>query len=247
MIEYDTDGLPILASEPEVEPEVPTLLAFQPRLYRALVELADIVAEVGYFTQIQLVRVINKWSIDPPLPEGNNENVSEIEVGLDQLKLFHGIQNQDSGEAEIEAYVLAAIKALDKQPDFEAMDQIDLFIYEQELELDKNSQGVAYLTAFLNQDVKSSHDIIDEMDCSLTHLLTQWFVTYMLSKEKPEDNETPLDAVRRRVTTMGMTNAKASAFTRAQRREQLEEQVERFRARTDYYDQDEDGDGNAPF
>ena len=74
------------------------------------------------------------------------------------------------------------------------MDQIDIIIMEQERELTKNSQGVAYLTACLNQDPQSAHEIIDEMGCKLTHLLTQWFVLYMMSKEETEGDETSLQA-----------------------------------------------------
>jgi|SRR5665213_572222 len=248
MIEFGEDGLPILTGQPEVKPEVkPEVqapLAFQPRLYRALVELADLVAENGAFTQEELVKIINRWSTDPPLQEHIDEDISEIEVGLDQLKLFHAIEEQSSGEAEIEEQVLGAIKAYEDQPDFENMDQIDYIIYEQEKELEKNGQGVAYLTACLNQDPGSAHEIIDEMGCSLTHLLTQWFVMYMISKEEPEAGETAVAAIRRRVGLMGMENAKAAAMTPSQRREKLEEQVERWRHMTGYYDQ-EDGEGDA--
>ena len=102
---------------------------------------------------------------------------------------------------------------------------------------------MAYLTAAINQDPHSAHDIIDEMGCTLTHLITRWFVLYMLSHETPEDGDTPIESVRKRVSLMGMENAKATAIPHDQRRAKLEEQIERFKHMTGHY---EDGDEDAP-
>jgi hypothetical protein len=247
MIEFDEAGLPVVSADPAPVPEAAPRVegTFQQRLYRALVDLADIVSVEGFFVQDQLVEVINRWSTDEPIPADADENPEGVVVGLDQMKLFHAIGHQDSNEETIEEHVLTAIKAAEDQPDWDNMDQIDIIIMEQERELTKNSQGVAYLTACLNQDPQSAHEIIDEMGCKLTHLLTQWFVLYMMSKEETEGDETSLQAVRRRVGLMGMENAKASALSPAQRREKLEEQVENFKRMTGFYDQ-EDGEGDAP-
>jgi hypothetical protein len=238
MIEFDEEGLP-------VSEEDGVVLTFQQRLYRALTGLADIVAENGFFTQPELVHIINTWSIDPPLPESTEDlDANEILVGMDQLKLFHAIEMQETAEELVEEHVTHAIKAFEEQPDFESMDQIDRIIYDQEQELEENAQGVAYLTAAINQDPNTAHDIIDEMGCTLTHLITRWFVLYMVSHETPEGDDTPVEAMRKRVTLMGMENAKATAIPHEQRREKLAEQIERFKQMTGYYD--EDGDEDAP-
>jgi len=238
MIEFDEEGMPVVSADPVPVPE--KALTFQQRLYGALGDLADIIAEKGFFVQSELVATISKWSTDPPIPEDAEENPDGVVVGLDQMKLFHAIGHQDVSEEEIEEKVLKAMKAADEAPDFENMDQVDFIIMEQEREMQKNGEGVAYLTACLNGDPKTAHDIIDEQGCTLTHLLTQWFVLYMLSHEEPETDESPLEAVRRRVGAMGMENAKALSVSPAQRREALEEQIEEWRRRTGFYDQDED-------
>jgi hypothetical protein len=240
---FDEEGLPVVSADPIPVPDEPRVPGtFQQRLYRALVDLADLVAvtEDHTFSQDDLVAVINKWSTDPPIPEDEVDPDLGVVVGLDQMKLFHAIGHQDTQEAEIEEHVLALMKAADEQPDFENMDQIDIIIMEQEKELAKNAQGVAYLTACLAGDQQSAHDIIDEMGCSLTHLLTQWFVMYMMSHEETEGDESPIEAVRKRVGLMGMENAKASSMTPGQRREALEEQVEHWKRMTGFYDQDDD-------
>jgi hypothetical protein len=209
--------------------------------------LADIVALNGFFTQAELVQTINRWSTDPPLPEVTDEDLTEVIVGMDQLKLFHAIEMQETAEELIEEHVSHAIKAFEEQPDFSAMDQIDRIIYDQQQELEENANGVAYLTAATNQDPHTAHDIIDEMGCTLTHLITRWFVLYMLSHETPEDGDAPIDAVRKRVSLMGMENAKAAAVTHEQLRERIAGQIERFKHMTGFYDQDEeDGEGDAP-
>jgi hypothetical protein len=239
MIEFDEEGLPV-----SVEDGVPIPLTFQQRLYRALVDLSDIVAEGGYFEQGDLVKTINTWSTDPPLPTATEGlDMDEILVGMDQLKLFHAIEMQETAEELIEEHVAAALKAFEEQPDFSSMDQIDRIIYDQKQELEENADGVAFLTAAINQDPHTAHDIIDEMGCTLTHLITRWFVLYMLSHETPEGDDTPIEAVRKRVSLMGMENAKAAAVTDGQLRERLEEQIERFKHITGYY---EDGDEDAP-
>jgi hypothetical protein len=239
MIEFDEEGLPV-----SVEDGVPIPLTFQQRLYRALVDLSDIVAEGGYFEQGDLVKTINTWSTDPPLPESAEDiDATEIEVGMDQMKLFHAIEMQETAEELVEAHVTEVIREFEEQPDFDAMDQIDLIIYEQERELEKNAQGVAYLTASINQDYHTAHDIIDEQGCTLTHLLTQWFVLYMLSHETPDDGDSPVDAIRKRVGLMGMENAKAAAITPSQRRGMLEEQIHHWRVMTGQIEEDGDEDG----
>lgn len=244
MIEFDEDGLPVVHADPvpvpEEEPRVPG--TFQQRLYRALVELADIVSVEGFFVQDQLVEVINRWSIDPPIMPDTELGAEGVIVGFDQMKLFHAIGHQESTEEEMEEHVLKAIKAAEDEPDWDSLDQIDLIIMDQERELAKNATGVAYLTACLNGDPLSAHEIIDEQGCSLTHLLTQWFVMYMMSHEEPEGEETSLGAVRRRVGLMGMENAKAASMTKEQRREKLEEQVENWKRMMGLYDQDDDPD-----
>jgi hypothetical protein len=68
---------------------------------------------------------------------------------------------------------------------------------------------------------------------------------YMMSHEETEGDESPIEAVRKRVGLMGMENAKASSMTPGQRREALEEQVEHWKRMTGFYDQ-EDGEGDAP-
>jgi len=236
MIEFDEEGLPVAGEDGSV-------LTFQQRLYRALTDLADIVALNGFFTQAELVQTINRWSTDPPLPEVTDEDLTEVIVGMDQLKLFHAIEMQETAEELIEEHVSHAIKAFEEQPDFSSMDQIDRIIYDQKQELEENADGVAFLTAAINQDPHMAHDIIDEMGCTLTHLITRWFVLYMLSHETPEGDDTPIEAVRKRVSLMGMENAKAAAVTDGQLRERLEEQIERFKHITGYY---EDGDEDAP-
>ena len=248
MIEFDEEGLPVVSADPIPVPDEPRVPGtFQQRLYRALVDLADLVAatEDHTFSQDDLVAVINKWSIDPPTPTVSEAGPEGVIVGMDQMMLYHAIGHQDSNEETIESHVLAMVKAAEDEPDWDNLDQIDLIIMEQERELAKNSQGVAYLTACLAGDQQSAHEIIDEQGCSLTHLLTQWFVMYMMSHEETEADESTLGAVRRRVGLMGMENAKAASMTQGQRRERLEEQMENFKRMTGFYDQ-EDGDGDAP-
>jgi hypothetical protein len=244
MFTFDEDGLPEVSANPvepvEVVEEPRVAGTFQQRLYRSLVDLADIIAVQGYFTQDELVEVINKWSTDPPLPKVEDVGPEAVTAGLDQIKLYYAIGHQNSSEAEIEEAVLNQLKAADNEPDWENMDQIDFAILEQEAELAKNSQGVAYLTAVLNQDPVVAHEIIDEMGCSLTHLLTAWFFMYMSRHEDQEEGLSDNDIVRKRVATMGMENAKAASMTKGQRRERMEEQIERWKRMTGFYDQDED-------
>lgn len=243
MIEYDEDGLPVVSPDPVPVPEHP--LTFQQRLYGALVELADIIAKNDYFTQPELVHVINKWSTDSPISEDAENDPEGVVVGLDQMKLFHAIGHQDVAEEMIEEHVLKALKDAEEAPDYESMDQIDYIIFEQERELQKSSTGVAYMTAVANGDSEAAHQIIDEEGCSLTHLITQWFFMYMMSHEANDMSTSPIDAVRKRISLMGMENAKALALPVDQRRAKIEESIEDFKRMTGFYDQ-EDGDGDAP-
>lgn len=252
MIDYDSKGFPTGDEDGydpgEHRPDL-TELTFMQRLYGALSDLADMEAynPDEIISKEDVAAIISYWSFDPPI----GDLVDGVTLGLDQMKLFEGMRHNNFTEESLETRVLVAFNAIENMapPEFaeegpeEEVDQIDLMIHELDFELEATAAAVAYMTAALNHDSATAHEIIREEGCSLVHILTNWFVMYMMTRQVLPESDNEIEGIKAKIRDMGMENAKIEAMTREQKREMIEDLIENlFGGGPPPFDQDDDND-----
>jgi hypothetical protein len=218
---------------------------FRQRLYGMMADLATIEAdrlergEDGAVYAREIMVILNKWTTDPEV----DDNTDITEAGEDALKLMEGLSWLLFDEDEIASSVHMHMEHLEAllrplSPD-RPEDRVDLLVHELEHDLENAGLGVAYLTAFLDGDLRLAHEIIDAEGCSLVHVLTSWFVHYMVSRETlPEsDDGDDITLLKTAISRRAIENARLGAMTQEEKRAMIEEQVERFRH---LFDQDDE-------
>jgi hypothetical protein len=211
---------------------------FEQRLFSLLKELADLRAIKGKddISALEVVSLVDKYVADDDVPTDG------LLYGRDRAKLLLGIKNafEETSNEALDAVVDDAItesKAMRERTEkVLQMDQIDHFIHGIRHDVQANEAAIAYLTAVLNNDTGTAHEIIDEEGYGLVHTLTEWFLGWMGSGRSLEAHpEGPTEMVRDFLREIAMSLATVSATTDEQHRAALEAALE---AMNRPYDQD---------
>jgi hypothetical protein len=196
-------------------------MTFLQRAFSALKDIADLEALQESWGPEEMSEIVNRWSTDDNVV---NLDAASSSLGMDQLKILNAIARCQISEAEIEAGINNAMTEAEAYAEMAArqrIDPIDAMVESFDHNVDATEQAIAYMTAVLSQDGRTSHEIINEQGCTLVHVLTGWFLNYMIGRETLPYSNGELDDIellRGHFAVIAMENAKASVLTTEEKR-----------------------------
>lgn len=207
-------------------------LSFLQRVAGVWKDLTDLQADEDKEWGVEkLLEIINSWSTDPP---AIREPGVAVPMGMDQMKLFTAVERLQFTEEDVEQrvqYTLAQAEEMqERMLKAQTMTMQDRLVETLEYDINANQQAIAYLTAALSGESQLAHEIIYNEGCLLVHVLTSWFINYMVRRETlpMAVDQTELELVQEYFSRIGMETAKVGTLSNEEKTEMAQKILRRL-------------------